>query len=313
MGPGLAHAFQNQETPPASKQKDRQPENPVVRAPFSRMQIGTTAQLFVERSIIRQTERVWFTLHPGEKHPRNPLIRAHRDWEGRPVRNKGNAIFDEDEKIFKMCYGADVPRNYFEPIHNYSLYAASEEGVEWEKPPVGTIHSPILGRRHNVVIQGEHPCVINDYGEPDASRRYKAVFDISPGQGEPRHPKHTVISSDGLHWPRFSAKPLVDGVGDVTIAYYDEQRRIWVLYIKSEIPVRGQRRRCFWLMTSKDFVQWTEPELVLVPDYDDDAGSFRRIEAVRPLLNVPDNPALILTEYYGLGNYMAESCTVAFL
>jgi len=312
IGTGFAHALQCQEKQPVPQQKQRQAEGPVVSAPFSPVQIGTSAQLFVERSIIRETERVWFTLHPGEKHPRNPLIRADRDWEGWRVRNKGNAIFDEDERIFKMWYGADVPRHHFEPKHNYSLYAVSKDGVEWEKPSVGAIHSPVLGLRHNVVIQGEHACVIKDYGEADGSRRYKGVFSTTPGQGEPRHPKHTFTSADGLHWSRFSAKPVVEGVGDVTMAYYDEHRRLWVMFIKKEIVVRRQMRRCFWLMTSRDFVHWTEPQLVFVPDYDDDAGSMRRIEAVRPLLNAPDNPALVRTEFYGVGNYAAESCTVAF-
>ena len=313
MGPGLAHASQEGKgLPPPAEPKERQPESPVVRAPLSPLRIGTSAQLFVERSIVRETDRVWFTLHPGEKHPRNPVIRADRDWEGWRVRNKGNAIFDEDEKIFKMWYGADVARNYFEPVHNYSLCAVSKDGVEWEKPLVGTIHSPILGFRHNVVIQGEHACVTKDYDEPDGARRYKAVFSITPGQAEPRHPKHAFVSSDGLHWSRFSSKPLVDGVGDVTIAYYDEHGRLWVMFIKKEIVLRGQMRRCFWLMTSRDFVHWREPQLVFVPDYDDDVGSMRRIEEVRPLLNVPDNPALVRTEFYGVGAYAAESCTVAF-
>jgi hypothetical protein len=69
----------------------------------------------------------------------------------------------------------------------------------------------------------------------------------------------------------------------------------------------------FWLTTSKDFTTWTAPELVITADLRDDASSLARIEEVRPLLDVPDNPALMRTEFYGVGAYPAESCTLAFV
>jgi len=52
---------------------------------------------------------------------------------------------------------------------------------------------------------------------------------------------------------------------------------------------------------------------VFVPDLRDDAGSLARIEEVRPVLDRPDDPALMRTEFYGVGVYPAESCTLAFL
>ena len=312
MTPGIARAFQTETSKPPRQKAESLPTGPVVSAPFSPLRIGTSAQLFVERSIVRDMERVWFTLHPGSKHPRNPLIRADRDWEGWRVRNKGNAIFDEDEKVFKMWYGADVPRSYFDPAHGYSLYARSSDGIEWEKPLVGTIDSPGLGRQHNVVIRGEHACVIKDYQEADPQRRYKAVFSVTPTDGEGAHPKRTFVSADGLSWSPFGAKALVEGVGDVTTAYYDEHRQIWVAIIKTPAIIRGRQRRCFSLMASSDFVHWSNTPHVFVPDHEDDAGSLGRIERVRSMLAVPDDAQSINTQYYGIGAYAAESCTVAF-
>ena len=94
---------------------------------------------------------------------------------------------------------------------------------------------------------------------------------------------------------------MYEGGGDVVTAYYDEVRRIWVSFFKKKPEVRGQPRRCFYLMSSKDFVKWSEPQLVFVPDYEDDAGSLGRIERVRPILEVPDDPVLVRTEFYGIG------------
>ena len=58
---------------------------------------------------------------------------------------------------------------------------------------------------------------------------------------------------------------------------------------------------------------WSEPQLVFTPDLRDDAGCLARIEEVRPVLDVPDDPVLMRTEFYGIGAYPAESCTLAFV
>jgi len=308
---GIANARQTKDaTSPSEdtwKIKTVLPDSPAVSAPFSPLPIGTSAQLFAERSIVQDTERVWFTLHPGQKHARNPLIRADRDWEGWRIRTYGNGIFDEDEKVFKMWYLSYPPPGYFRP-GSYTYYAVSKDGAEWEKPAVGTIESPILGLRHNVVLAQEHANVIKDYAERDPSRRYKALCD----NGDPPHAKHTFVSPDGLRWSQLSTKPVVDRVGDNTNGYYDEYRRIWVLFVKRPVVVRGIQRRCLAMLSSPDFVHWSPMQFAFIPDYEDDAGSLGRIERVRPMLGVSDDPNRTNTQFVGTGAYCAESCTIAF-
>ncbi|MCA9415098.1 MAG: hypothetical protein KC917_02465, partial [Candidatus Omnitrophica bacterium] len=77
--------------------------------------------------------------------------------------------------------------------------------------------------------------------------------------------------------------------------------------------ILGHNRGVFWLITSEDFKTWTEPKLVFTPDRKDDASSLARIEEVRPILDVPDDPEVMRTEFYGIGAYPAESCTLAFV
>ena len=91
-------------------------------------------------------------------------------------------LHDEDDGIFKMWYrywshwapgyiGADGAEQV--PM---SLYATSEDGVNWEKPLVGTV--PLLrGERfgHNVVATVLNANVIKDKGDPDPDRRYKMI------------------------------------------------------------------------------------------------------------------------------------------
>ena len=87
---------------------------------------------------------------------------------------------------------------------------------------------------------------------------------------------------------------------------------LYVAFPKLAHTVGGISRRCFWTITSPDFKTWTKPQLAFAPDLRDDAGSLRRIEEVRPILDVPDDPKLMRTEFYGIGAYQAESCTVGF-
>src|SRR5262249_22680367 len=109
--------------------------------------VGTKAQLFIDKVLVRSTENIAFTLHPARKHPRNPLVIADRPWEDWRVSLFGSVLYDEEERLFKMWYVGE-PSAYFPryPI----LYATSKDGIAWEKPLVGTIPSPKV-EKHNAV------------------------------------------------------------------------------------------------------------------------------------------------------------------
>ncbi len=272
--------------------------------PVSPFPVEDKAQMFADQVLVRDTQGICFTMHPGKKHAENPVLKADKPWEGWRVELYGNAIRDEDEHLFKMWYlGEELTA-----FPNYAVYyATSVDGVHWEKPLADVVNTPKYPH-HNVVIADLIlPSVIKDNADPDPAKRYKLI-----GWDQKRAGYHTWISPDGLHWTPFSEKPLCRG-GDVITGYYDEQRALYVAFPKINATVRGHDRRVFWLITSPDFKTWSEPELIITPDLRDDASSLARIEESRSLLDVPDNPALMRTEFYGLGVYPAESCTLAFL
>ena len=280
----------------------------------SPVEIGSAAQLFVDRLLVRETRDVAFTLHPAEKHPANPLIRADRPWEGWRLELFGSTIYDQEQKLFKMWYVAE-PVGYFGPppsgasSDNSTCYAVSRDGVHWEKPLVGTL-AAADGSRHNAILFATHlPSVIKDAADPDPARRYKMICYIH----FPRDARgyQTMVSPDGIHWTRSSAAPFCPGA-DVINGYYDERRNMYVALAKIGTFLRGHNRRVFYVTTSTDFATWTKPELAIYPDLEDDAGSLARIEQVRPILDVADDPAEMRTEFYGVGFYPAESCTLAF-
>jgi hypothetical protein len=272
-----------------------------AQSPFD---VGNRSQLFVDQVLVRSTENVAFTLHPAKKHPKNPLLQADQPWEGWRLEIYGSVLYDDQEGIFKMWYIGEAP-DYFP--HYATLYATSRDGLTWEKPLVGPLPCPQAAEHNAVADACLLASVIKDKADPDPARRYKMICWIQ----EPPYGYHTLVSPDGLHWSRWSREPICPG-GDVITGFFDRSRGLYVAFPKINARVRGHDRRCFWRITSPDFVTWSPPQLVFAPDLRDDAGSLARIEEVRPLLDVPDDPTLMRTEFYGVGIYQAESCTLAF-
>ena len=265
------------------------------------------AQLFVDRVLVQASDRVFFTQHSGTPHPENPLVRADQPWEGWRLEMHGSVIYDKEEKIFKMWYLGDAgdSREYFEQRY-FICFATSSDGIRWEKPLVGTLPAS-NGKPHNAVLMGTTlGNVIKDPRDPDPKRRYEMIGSSA----------RTYVSPDGLTWLPYSQRPVWPDVGDATTGFWDQRRQLFVMFPKVGGRVRtfwlGHKRRLFYTLTSRNFVEWTEPVLTWTTDQRDDAGSLARIERVRPVLDQPDDPELMRTEYYGVGVYTAESCTIGF-
>lgn len=265
--------------------------------------VADRSQPFVDRTMVRSTEHVSFTLHPARRHPANPVVRADRPWEGWRLEIYGTVLYDAEDRCFKMWYIGESPAHFPEYA---TLYATSVDGIVWEKPLVGAVHCPLQDRHNAVVANCDITSVMKDTRDPDPGRRYKLLcWDRS------RHGYHSMVSPDGLRWTRVSQHPICPE-GDVITCLQDPATGRFHAFPKLQGMERGQWRRCFGWMVSDDFEAWSDPRIVLAPDLRDDAGSLARIEQVRGVLDMPDDPDLMRTEFYGLGLYRAEDCLLGF-
>jgi hypothetical protein len=239
---------------------------------------------------------------------------ADRPWEGWRLEIFGSVIYDHEESLFKMWYIGE-PIGWFGPVEkgasadNPTCYATSRDGIHWEKPLLGMLSN--RGEKTNALLYATHlASVTKDLQEPNAGKRYKMTCYVH----EPAEVRgyNTMTSPDGLHWNLHSTRARICPGSDVVTGYYDADRRLWVALGKILTPVRGHERRVFYVVTSSDFENWSAPELAIYPDLQDDAGSLARIEGSRPLLDVPDDPTQMRTEFYGAGFHTTESCTLAF-
>lgn len=306
--PGTLRAYPATVSAPVEENQSSLPpintSKPWIASPFD---VENKAQLFVDQVLVRETEGAIFTLHPAQKHPGNPLIKADRPWESWRIELYGSVLYDPDEKIFKMWYQGETSPCF----PNYvACYATSHDGVHWDKPLVSTAACATGQKTNAVLAECILPGVIRDPGDPDPARRYKMIcwIEKKPSEGGGYR---TFISPDGLRWTALSQAPITRG-GDVITGYFDPERRIFVVFSKIATPIRGHDRRVFYLNTSTDFNHWTSPELILTPDLRDDAGSLGRIARYQSLLSVPNNYDLMRTEFYGMGAYRHESCTLGF-
>jgi hypothetical protein len=266
-----------------------------IGVPTAPVHVGNQAQLFIDRHLVHQAPGLSFTLHPVKKHTANPLIKSGPQ-ATRRVYLCGSALYDEDENLFKMWYLGC----------NGELYATSRDGLKWEDSKTcwkgfmfaavwKDCDDPVPARRYKVIAWG-----------PNAKGAKNTGYDPPIDTGY-----NTYTSPDGRQVTIHSHEPICPH-GDVIGGYYDRRLGLYVAFPKIMTQVLGFRRRCFYITTSKDFDSWSPPKPAFVPDERDDAGAVARIEEARPILDVPDMPAYRRTEFYGVGVYQAESCTLAF-
>jgi len=257
--------------------------------------VGSRAQLFVDQAVVRSSDNVAFALHPARKHPANPLLRV-TDVAVDRIWLCGSVLYDEEERLFKMWYLKG----------NGTTYATSHDGLKWED--------------HDVLWRGHmFANVWKDNKDADPARRYKIIAwspnapgVLNTGYDPPiRTGYNTSVSPDGKQIALANEQPIWPK-GDVIGGYFDRRLGLHVAFPKIGTPIRGFNRRCFYISTSSDFTAWTEPKPAFVPDLRDDAGSLARAEEVRAILDAPINPRQLRTEFYGLGVYQHESCTIAF-
>lgn len=283
--------------------------------------VGSRSQVFIDQALVKSAEGVEFRLVPARKHPTGVWTDQRKD-DANPGPAGPTVLYDTEEKLFKSWAT--------------SSYNTSSDGLRWgPKEPNDKTWNHLL-----------RVSVIKDLRDVPA-RRYKFTAfgpsaDFPPeikdadvigknSDGSPRlfwHAKgyNTFVSADGRALAHLSRAPIYLGPsapkppGDMITGYYDRRLERFVVLLKTGPKDEKQRtkftsRRCFAVTTSRDFEHWSEPELVFVPDAEDDARGQACLEEVRPLLAPNDlKGKRALAHIYGVGGPIPlESCVVALL
>ncbi len=237
------------------------------------------------------------------RHEANPVIAETKPWEVAIAWT--SVYYDKSADRYQLWYqaygGSDSPQPQC-----VTCYTESKDGIHWTKPNLGLF--PYGDEKDtNIVMVGNGGrsirygnSVVVDPRDPDPARRYKmAYFDFSAGEGPSMPGLHVAFSPDGIHWKKpdvpmplqataygdygdtvpFKGEPGRElsvplSISDVHDVFYDYKRGVFADYAKMWID--GPDGGMFWKhgmgrTESKDFIHWSQPELIITPDEFDPA------------------------------------------
>ena len=281
------------------------------------LNLGLEKQLFFDNLLVESVQDITREFHQPRRVEENPLIAKDKPWEHvLLVRTSSYRVLqDSKDRLFKCWYADEgftneiLQRGVNWPLYR-TLYAHSEDGVHWVKPPLGLYREN--GQDTNIIwgdpqFGGVYDVyVVEDPFESDGARRFKAVYVHAPGESADGHrsPKMQIemaYSADGVHWNSYDQLPSFGKfgphLGDVVILSYDLERKLYILTTRH--PRQGlvaanprfpktnsfflpsyprdfaklNKRRIFE-SESKDFIRWSEPALLLAPDEEDNLDDY---------------------------------------
>ena len=227
------------------------------------------------------TKRV---LRQLDRCPQNPVIPDDKPWE----EHIGYCSVHRDSQTggYRMWYQA-APGCHL-------CYAASDDGIKWNKPNLGIV--PFEGDTDtNIVMKTDYGAgVLVDCNGLDPARRYKIAYWENHGMS-------IAFSPDGIHWTKHPSAPVLPGsfgvpqdppfhddadyrwghslsVSDVVDSAYDPVRRKYMVYAKTWID--GPDGQMFWKRAvvrsdSADYIHWSKPVLVMAPDEFDGTAAYQ--------------------------------------
>jgi hypothetical protein len=241
-------------------------------------------QLFLDDGAIHSMEGVTRTLHPPEKC--GPVIRPDQSQNQTAVQSRSAPIWNPEKDIWEWWYWGYYTTEPYGPHRNTSIslshYATSVDGLTWDTSPLGRFEWQ-GNRENNLALdptEGNRTVyhILRDDRDPDPARRYKGLF--SAGD------RIVKVSPDGFVWTALDVPPVPSQ--DESHCTYDEQTEQFVATVKH----KTNWGRSVWLCTSKNFEQWSKPELIF---HSDDLDRKNRARRIREVAENPDylSPPLI--------------------
>lgn len=246
------------------------------------------------------TERVAV---PLQRSSANPVIKGReKPWE---VAIAWTSVYRNPKtgryQLWYQAYAGEEARD--KTRRCVVSYAESEDGLHFTKPNLGLFD--FNGSKETSIVLIANGGTSDRYGvsvvvderEKNPERRYKmAHFDFSKDGGPEMPGLNVAFSADGIHWEKHGGGtlspasygnygepvPFIDetnrpwsrplSMADALDAFYDPARDVFAIYGKMWID--GPDGSMYWKhaagrIESKDFLHWSQPELVATPDEQD--------------------------------------------
>ena len=229
---------------------------------------NTDTVLFLDDEPIQSTARLTRVYEQTRKF--GEVLVPDRPWEGHCVIVFGSVIEKPEGGGYQMWYQTFKRRAGKSP-ETYYCYAESEDGVSWEKPPLGICE--YKGSKDNNIFadftahKAEALSVIYDADEADETKRYKLLHYTNGSGGG--NGLYAAFSTDGIHWD-WRPEMVLGPTGDRTCMFHAPGEEYpYIVYGRHPEMMHAWRARSVYLSRSRDFINWTPYELILSPDLED--------------------------------------------
>ncbi len=253
-----------------------------------------TRRLFIDDGDVDRIDNLARVLHQPAKFHGNAVVRPDRRWDNCAIQIRTTPAWDPEARRFHMIYQSAAEPLDVEPPEDgrsFACYAASEDGVNWEKPELGLFEyggldwaGRPLGTANNILptAKGMLQGPIHDAADPDPGRRFK-------GMRNEGGRLQAAVSADCLTWRDLEGAAVPSF--DEAHLTHDAARGLFIATPKRH----GPYGRSFALSTSRDFDTWTEPELIFHADQQDQESGFGRVRRflddpayLAPVFNRPE-------------------------
>ena len=221
-------------------------------------------------------------INPGVK-VEHPVLVADQPWEA--INQMGGTVTKEDS-LYRMWYDSWVHNTQ----HNgySSLYAESDDGINWIKPNLkkykdfnGNINNNIylnrISLRENTIspppyVEQDHNKNILYTPHLGKGKTYTMIaYEYGRTAYGPYDGYYLAYSDDGINWTDGPIEPVIPGHADVGWFMYDGQDKKFRGIVKQYLNIRGYSRRSVLWTESKDGLVWTLPKPAVIPDEIDDS------------------------------------------
>ncbi len=200
---------------------------------------------------------------PLQKHPDNPLIIKEYDWEGTGPLMGGSALYDPEDKLYKMWYRVWNSHRYYNKLpFSYNMcYAESQDGIHWEKPALG-VFTLEADERNNLIKLGTDKTQNMDVCLNPRPDKYAGKFLAIHNQ---KGGVFVSYSDDGKTFTFLHDTPAIPYHSDTHNNFvYDELRDRWLLFCRPR-AYAGDHKRRVSMQQSADLKQWSHERTILVP------------------------------------------------
>lgn len=252
---------------------------PIAMLPFCSTDevcnIGSRLELFVDDWLIDKMDGVSLKLH--NPMPREVAITFNDPYDGN---TSAYVTVFQDDDLYRMYYrGSAYDFANKKDMHELTCYAESKDGINWYKPELN-LYEFDGSTKNNIIWRGSgiHNFApfkdTNPNTEPDA--KYKALGGLG-SEG-----LIAFKSSDSIHWQKMQDAPVITkGAFDSqNLAFWNPLTNCYMDFHRDFKDNIRQIMTC----TSKDFLNWTEPQWI---DFGDTPIEHLYTNAVTPYYRAP--------------------------